>query len=88
MVWLARDGTSGAKVSLTLPRAAPAGPVALDAWLTEARRAKRLAHPILATTREPGAHAQWPFVAIDRGQGVTLVEGLAGRRATPRKSST
>jgi len=77
MVWLAFDTRLDQELMLTLPRAQPATPAALERWLDEARAAARLDHPNLAHVVEVGVQEHWPFVAVDRALGVTLTEWLA-----------
>jgi len=77
MTWLAEDTQAGVEVMLNLPRVAPAGAVALAAWMAAARRASRLDHPGLARVLACDVHEQWPYVAVDRRTGVTLDEWLA-----------
>ena len=77
MVWLALDPRSGAEVMLTLPRIQPVEATALDHWQREVRLAARLDHPNLALVAEVGVQDHWPFVAVERTQGVTLGEWLA-----------
>jgi len=76
MAWLAHDPRAGHEVVLTLPRVQPADPNALELRLGEMRRAARLSHPNLAHAIEVGVQDHWPFVAVDRGVGVTLGEWL------------
>ena len=83
MVWLAFDPRSGHEVMLTLPRHPPLDANSLDRWLAEARQAARLDHPHLARAIEIDSQDQWPFVAVDRAQGVTLAEWLAGHPKPP-----
>ncbi|MDE2094891.1 MAG: HDOD domain-containing protein [Burkholderiales bacterium] len=78
MVWLALDPRSGSEVMLTLPRVQPADAAALEHWLRDARFAARLNHPNLANVAEIGVQDHWPYIAVDRGHGVTLGEWLAG----------
>ena len=77
MVWLAFDPRSAAEVMLTLPRVQPPDAPALDHWLREVRLAARLNHPNLAQAAEVGVQDHWPFVAVERGQCLTLKEWLA-----------
>ena len=77
MVWLAFDPRSAVEVMLTLPRVQPADAPALEHWLRDARLAARLNHPNLARVAEVGVQDHWPFIAVDRAQGVTLNEWLA-----------
>src|SRR5690242_13121844 len=77
MLWLADDARDGRELLLSLPRAAPPDPPALEEWLTAARQAARLAHPHLAPVTEAGAHERWPYIACDRSLGLTLAEHLA-----------
>ncbi|MDE2297799.1 MAG: protein kinase, partial [Burkholderiales bacterium] len=72
MVWLALDPRSGSEVMLTLPRVQPADAAALEHWLRDARFAARLNHPNLANVAEIGVQDHWPYIAVDRGHGVTL----------------
>jgi eukaryotic-like serine/threonine-protein kinase len=81
MNWLATDVHSGHEVMLVLPRTQPATPEVLDEWLDRARRAARLRHPQLAPAMDIGAEEHWPYLAIDRSQGITLAEYLAGTAA-------
>jgi len=77
MAWLVYDRRSQAELMLSMPRRAPAGPVALADWMARARRIARLDHANLAPVAEVGVHDQWPFLAIDRSAGVTLREWIA-----------
>jgi eukaryotic-like serine/threonine-protein kinase len=77
MAWLAFDPRDGSEVMLTLPRVQPVDATALELWLRDARLAARLNHPNLAQVAEVGVQDHWPFVAVDRQQGVTLNEWLA-----------
>jgi serine/threonine protein kinase len=77
MVWLAFDPRSATEVMLTLPRVQPTDPLALEHWQRDVRLAARLDHPNLAHVVEIGVQDQWPFVAVERGQAVTLGERLA-----------
>jgi HD-like signal output (HDOD) protein len=77
MVWLAFDPRLDQELMLTLPRAQPATPAALERWLDEARSAARLDHPNLAHVVEAGVQEHWPYVAVDRALGLTLPEWLA-----------
>ncbi len=76
MSWLVFDPREGAEAMLTLPRAQPTGE-ALGQWQRDVRLGVRLDHPGLASVVEVGEHEQWPFIAVDRRQGVTLPEWLA-----------
>ncbi|MEP7296205.1 MAG: HDOD domain-containing protein [Burkholderiales bacterium] len=77
MTWLAFDPTSGHDVMLTMPRVQPPDAAALEHWQHEVRLAARLNHPNLAPVAEFGVQDHWPFVAVDRAQGVTLKERIA-----------
>ncbi len=77
MVWLVHDPRAAQELMLTLPRAQPATPAALEQWLADARHAARLNHPNLAHVIEVGVEDHWPFVAVDRALGITLGERLA-----------
>ena len=78
MVWLALDPRHRREVMLTLPRVAPGSSAAVDRWLADVRQAARLDHPNLARGVEVGIQGEWPFVSVDRSEGVTLGEWLAG----------
>jgi len=77
MVWLATDTRTGTESLLSMPRLAPTGASSTGNWLLTARRAARLDHPNIAKVAECGVHDHWPFVAVDRRNGVTLDEWLA-----------
>ena len=77
MVWLAFDPRSGAELMLSLPRLQPADPAELENWQRDARASARLDHPNLAPIAEAGVQDHWPFVAVERSQGVLLGEWLA-----------
>jgi non-specific serine/threonine protein kinase len=77
MVWLAFDPTSAAEVMLTMPRIQPADAASLEHWLRDVRLGARLNHPNLAPVIEVGVQDHWPFVAVERGCGVTLQEWVA-----------
>ena len=77
MVWLAFDPHTERELMLTLPRVQPADTHALELWLRNARLAARLDHPNLAPVAEVGVQDHWPFIAVERGHGVTLGEWFA-----------
>ena len=77
MVWLAFDPRSSTELMLSLPRLQPAGPAELEHWQRDARAAARLHHPNLAPIAEAGVQDHWPFMAVERSQGVLLGEWLA-----------
>ncbi len=77
MVWLAFDPRSGAETMLSLPRVQPADAAALEHWQRDVRLGSRLDHPNLALVAEIGVQDHWPFIAVERSQGVTLKEWLA-----------
>jgi serine/threonine protein kinase len=77
MVWLAFDPRSGAEVMLTMPRLQPTDSAGLEHWLRDVRLAARLNHPNLAPVAEVDVQDHWPFVAVERAQGVTLQEWVA-----------
>jgi len=79
MAWRASDPRSGQELVLVLPRQQPADHAALTAWLEQARRAARLAHPNLAHAVEVGEQERWPYVAYDSAIGPTLAERPAAR---------
>jgi eukaryotic-like serine/threonine-protein kinase len=76
MVWLAFDPRSSTELMLSLPRLQPAGPAELEHWQRDARASARLDHPNLAPIAEAGVQDHWPFVAVERSQGVLLGEWL------------
>jgi eukaryotic-like serine/threonine-protein kinase len=75
-VWLAFDPRIDSDVMLTVPRVQPVDALALDLWAREAKRASRLQHPHLAEVLEIGLQDNWPFIVVDRHQGITLAEWL------------
>lgn len=77
MVWLAFDPRSAAEAMLTLPRVQPVDAAGLEQWQRDVRLAARLDHPNLARVAEVGVQDHWPFVVVDRAQGVTLQEWLS-----------
>lgn len=77
MVWMAFDPRLDQELMLTLPRAQPATRQALERWLEDVRAAARLGHPNLAHVVDAGVQQHWPYVAVDRAQGLTLPEWLA-----------
>ena len=79
MAWRAFDPRSAQEWVLVLPRQQPPDKRALAAWLEQARRAARLAHPNLAVAVELGEQEHWPYVAYDNGIGPTLAERPAPR---------
>jgi len=81
MVWLAHDPAAGHELMLTMPRVQPVNAAALEAWMHEVRAASRLDHPNLAPIAEVGVQDHWPYVAVDRGIGITLDEWLAERHS-------
>ena len=83
MVWLAHDPVGAHDVMLTLPRAQPRDADALERWVRDVRAAARLDHPNLARVVEVGVQDHWPFITVDREQGVTLGEWAAAHPNTP-----
>ncbi len=79
MAWLAFDTRTRGEVMLVLPRKPPRDMPAVQTWLEGVHRAARLNHPNLAPLLDVGVQEQWPFVAVDRGVGMTLGEWLAER---------
>jgi len=77
MAWLAFDPRTGQEVMLTMPRVQPPDPEALEHWLRDASKASRLNHPHLAHVIEASAQDHWPYIAVDRANGITLGEWLA-----------
>ena len=77
MNWLAVDSKNGRELMLTLPREQPLEAQALDRWMTAVNKAARLDHPNLAAISEVGVQGHWPFVAVERSQGLTLAEWWA-----------
>jgi non-specific serine/threonine protein kinase len=77
MVWLAHDPRSGAETMLSLPRVQPTDAAALEHWQRDVRLGSRLDHPNLALVAEIGVQDHWPFIAVERSQGITLKEWLA-----------
>jgi len=77
MCWLVDDPRTGQELMLVMPRSQPADATALERWQQAARKAARLNHPQIAHAVEIGEHEQWPFVAYDRANGVTLGERIA-----------
>ncbi len=82
--WLASDSRTAAEVMLVLPRTPPSGAQPFEAWLAAMKRAARLNHPNIAPLHDMGVHEKWPFVAIDRREGVTLGEWLV---ANPERNA-
>ena len=83
MVWLAHDPVGAHDVMLTLPRVQPRDAEALERWVRDVRAATRLDHPNLARVVEVGVQDHWPFITVDREQGVTLGEWVAAHPNTP-----
>jgi len=83
MVWLAHDPVGAHDVMLTLPRVQPRDAEALERWVRDVRAAARLDHPNLARVVEVGVQDHWPFITVDREQGVTLGEWVAAHPNTP-----
>ncbi len=79
MVWLAFDPRSTQELMMTMPRVQPVDVAAQERWTAEARKATRITHPNLAHAVEIGVQDHWPYVAVDRALGVTLVERLAAQ---------
>ena len=77
MSWLAVDSKNGRELMLTLPREQPLEAQALDRWMAGVNKAARLDHPNLAAVSEVGVQDHWPFVAVERTQGMTLAEWWA-----------
>jgi HD-like signal output (HDOD) protein len=83
MVWLAHDPVGAHDVMLTLPRVQPIDAEALQRWVRDVRAAARLDHPNLARVVEVGVQDHWPFIAVDREQGLTLSEWVVAHPNTP-----
>lgn len=83
MSWLAHDPIAGRDVMLTMPRVQPTLPQAIELWQRNVRFAARLNHPNLAEVAEFGVQDHWPFLSVDRAQGVTLKEWIATHAPIP-----
>ena len=79
MVWLVADPRSSEEMVLVMPRAQPADAAGMQRWLESARRAARIDHPGVLPAVEVGEHDRWPYIAYDRGSGVTLAERLGSK---------
>ena len=79
MLWLAQDSEGDVEVMLAMPRARPADPDALGAWLARVGRTSRLKHPKLAPVLHVGEHERWPYAIYERGTFVTWSEKLTAK---------
>jgi len=79
MLWLAQDSQGDVEVMLAMPRARPADPDALGAWLARVGRTSRLQHPKLARVLHVGEHERWPFAVYERDTFVTWSEKLTAK---------
>jgi hypothetical protein len=77
MAWRVFDPRVEQDLLLVLPRAPLASDEALRQWESNARRASRLGHPLVAHAVEVGVHERFPYVAYDFDGG-TLASRLAG----------
>jgi eukaryotic-like serine/threonine-protein kinase len=77
MAWLVDDPRNGQELVLLMPRNQPADAGALERWQQAVRKAARLNHPQIAHAVEIGEQDNWPFVAYDRANGLTLGERIA-----------
>ncbi len=79
MLWLAQDSHGDVEVMLAMPRARPADPDALGAWLARVGRTSRLKHPRLARVLHVGEHERWPYAIYERDAFVTWSERLTAK---------
>lgn len=79
MLWLALDTRGDVEVMLAMPRARPADPDALGAWIARVTRSGRLKHPKLARVLDVGEHERWPYAVYEREQFVTWGEKLTSK---------
>lgn len=81
MLWLALDGRCAKERLLLMPRKPPED---IDAWRQRALQAQRLiSHPGLATALEVGLAEGRPYLAYERGLGLTVDERLSRLRVPP-----
>ena len=79
MLWLAIDSHGDAEVMVALPRAQPADPDELGAWVARVGRTGRLKHPKLARLLDVGEFERWPYAVYERGAYVTWAERLTSK---------
>lgn len=77
MLWHVLDTRQPRELLLLLPRQQPES---IDEWLKGAELAARLQHPALGQPVEIGVAEPWPFIAYERGLGLTVDERLARHR--------
>jgi len=77
MLWHVTDTRVPQELLLLLPRKQPES---LDAWMDAVRLASKLQHPALAQPVEIGVADPWPYIAYERGLGLTVDERLARHR--------
>lgn len=77
MLWHALDTRNQQERLLLLPRQQPEDTAA---WLATARQASKVEHPALAAPAEIGISEPWPFIAYERGLGLTVEERLVRHR--------
>jgi eukaryotic-like serine/threonine-protein kinase len=80
MLWHVQDTRLPRELLLLMPRQQPLDDAAREAWLATQRLAAKVDHPGLAQPLEFGFSDPWPYLAYERGLGLTVDERLVRHR--------
>lgn len=86
-VWRAHDPVRGSEVALKVHRVSAANPLALAAWLRDARAIARLDHPNIVPLLEADVHDHCPCLVFELEDGPTLARRLREQGAMPPREA-
>ena len=87
MAWRVFDPRAEQDLLLVLPRSPLASDDMLRRWESNARRASRLGHPLMAHAVEVGAHERFPYLAYDFDGGTLAARLANGRPLSARETA-
>ena len=80
MLWHVFDTRLPRELLILLPRQQPTDAAAREAWLATQRLAAKVEHPAVSVPVEFGFSDPWPYIAYERGLGLTVDERLVRHR--------